>query len=421
MPVTRLSDSDINRLLKRVYRPLANNVYATYDSILSQIAKETGPFGDGLKETIQLSQGGSVGASDAGILPTSNHAKTIQTSANARRHYARALIDNFAIEDARGGEASILKVVDFEIKNKILAFNRNRARNFFNDATGTLGQFSGNASGTATAPTVTILDTGRYRRRRLHFEPRDYVNVNSLTSVFEVVSYAETTGVLTLSRVSGSDDLTAIGAGTHSIFMQNSKDQDRFGLLSACFDTTYYGISAQYRFQPFVLPGTTDSDAQNAQLTTDMITSIYDKYSSDTEQAFTHIIMSPVQFRKYKSLQEARKRDCVEVQQKALSSGIGDEKLIAKVGYSAIKYFGADSSTVIMQHRLMRDDMVIFLNKEHIKERNTMNPGWLERDGSMWLRVDGLDQYEARYGAYGENLVNPYHVGFIQGLNTTEL
>lgn len=421
MAVTRLTDADIDRLLKKVYRPLANNVYATYDAILSQIVKEKGGFGQELKETFQLSQGGSVGASSTGILPASNVAKTVQSSMTPKRHYARALMDNLAIEDARDSETAILKVVDFEITNKIAAFNRNRARNFFNDGTGILGQFSGNASGTATAPTVTILNSGRYRRRKFHFEPKDYVNVNTLSSVFEIVSYAESTGVLTLSRISGSDDLTAIGAGTHSIYMQNSKDADRFGLLSACFDSTYYGVSAQFRFQPFVLPGTTDSDAGGAQLTTDMITSIYDKYSSEAEQSFTHIIMSPVQFRKYKSLQEARKRECIEVVQSALPSGIGNEKVVAKVGYSAIKYFGSDSQTVVQQHRLLRDDMVIFLNKAHVKERNVMDPGWLERDGSMWLRVADVDQYEARYGCYGENIINPYHIGFIQGLDTTEL
>jgi hypothetical protein len=406
---------------------------------LSQLPKEIGGFGQDLRETFMLSLGGSVGSSSNGILPQSNTARAEQAVYTPRRLYARARIDNLLIENSRTSEDSVVNVLDLEIKQKLLSFNRNRARMFFNDSSSTIGQFTGPATGTAATPTVTILNTGRYRRRRLHFEPRDYVNVGvaglvaaapnnppfatpPLASTFEVLSFNPTTGALALSRLDGTDDLTTLLATTnYNLYMQNSWNSDCTGIFDICFGSTYYGLPAQYRFQPFVLPGTVSSDAGNSELTTDMLTAVYDLYSAEAEQSFTHIVMPPVQWRKYKSLLESQKRFTTETKMYASPSGIGDDKLVAKVGYSAIKFFGAESSTVVTQHRLLRDDMVVFLNKNHIKQRHVAPPAWFEKEGSMWLREQGVDHYEARYGAYCENIINPYHVGFIQGLSTTEL
>lgn len=434
--VTKYTDADINRLFKKEYAPWSSNVFATYDAILSQFAIEVGTFGEEIQQTFDISLGGSVGAGGSslgGILPLSNNAETVRIVAGPHQHYARCIFDNLSVENAKSkGKGAVVSLLDYITKQKIASFNRNEARNFFNDSTGVLGQFSGSAGGTATNPTMTILNTGRYRRRALHFEPKDYVNVGlgaaappfataPLSSVFQIDSYNASTGLLTLSRVSGSTDLTTIGAGTWNVYMQNSWNADKTGILNMCFDTSFYGVSSRYRFQPFVLPGTTDSDVLGANIDTDMITSMYDNYSALSEQSFTHIVLPPVQFRKYKSLLESQKRAMYEVQMKAIPSGIGDDKMIAKVGYSAIKFYGAESSCVVMQHRLLRDDMVLFLNKNHIKRRFIMEPQWQDRDGTTFLRVEGLDQYEARYAAYGEWLINPYHIGFIQGLNTTEL
>jgi len=440
--VTRYTDADIDRLMKRRYKALANNVYAAYDAILSQLPKETGGFGQSLQETFQVSLGGSVGSSTDGTLPLSNDVATLQAEYSPARLYGRAVIDNLAIENARSSEDAIVKLLDFKVNQTVLSFNRNRARIFFNDKTGVLGQFTAQATGTAALPTVVILNTGQYKIRKFHFEPRDYVNIGvagltsaapcnppfaapANTSLFEVLSFNATTGALALSRISGTADLTDNGTfpttNHYNVYMQGSQNADCTGLFDILFGTSVYGVTKQNRWTPHVIPGTSDSNLNGAEVTLDVLTTLYDLYNSETEQNFTHIITSPLQLRKIKRLMEGQKRYPVETESKALSSkGFGNEKLLAKVGFSAVKFFGNESSTVIQQHRLLRDDMIVFINRPHIRQRHIVAPQWAERDGTTWLRKDGVDQYEARYLTYAENLINPYHIGFIQGLSTTE-
>ena len=74
------------------------------------------------------------------------------------------------------------------VQKTVESWMRNQSRALFNDGSGALGQFSGSAGGTAVAPTVTVLTTGTYKFKEANFEEKDYVNVNSLASVFEIVS-----------------------------------------------------------------------------------------------------------------------------------------------------------------------------------------------------------------------------------------
>jgi hypothetical protein len=443
--ITKLTDADIARLLKRRYRPLANNTYAFYDAILAQFPSEIGGFGEELQRTIQTSLGGSVGASlDGSALPGSNVAATIREAHSGKRHYARAMIDQYAIENSRQSEDAIVKVVDFEIKNKLLSFNRNRARNFFNDTTGVLGQFSAASGigGTAANPTVTIQSGGRYRRRPLHFEPKDFVNVGEAglvasgiaaaippfttapnSSVFEITSYNKNTGVLSLKRISGSLDITTglDALKFYNVYMQNSWTADRTGIFDVLFASSIYGVTKQYRYEPFIVPGTTASDVGGVELTPDLITSVFDQYSAETDgKSFTHIVLPPLQWRKLKNQLEGQGVRLQGTTVKAASSGIGDKNVFAEIGYNAIKYYGQDNNCVLMQHRLLRDDMVVFFNKNEHVIRDIMPAGWFEKDGTMWLRLPEQDFYEARYGCYGDNLFNPYHFGFIQNLSITE-
>ena len=93
---TRHTDPDVDRILKRKYLSLADNVYATYDNIISQLPSEEGGFGQDLRETFVISLGGSVGANKSGILPKANRPGTIQAVYNEARHYGVLDIDNLA-------------------------------------------------------------------------------------------------------------------------------------------------------------------------------------------------------------------------------------------------------------------------------------------------------------------------------------
>ena len=432
------TDADINRLFKRRYLPYAKTFYANYDAFLRDLRKEKGGFGQDMFQTHSLSQAGSVGGGGgAGLAPIVTTSKRVQASFQPTKAYAACLLDHYTVEASRSSEDAMVRVLDEEVMGKIESFNRNRSRNFFNDSTGVLCQFSGAASntsgGVATVDVeVTVLNTGRYRRRQLHLEPRDYVQIGvgasappfatpALPSKFEIVSYNKSTGLLRLSRKTGSDDLTTLAAGTYNVYMQDSQNGDAIGLLNMCFDTTLNGITRQYRYEPRTITGTTDGDVGDANLDISMITEIFDGYNADTQQSFTDIIMSPIQMRKLKVALMDRGVAIQDVERGVTDSK--GEKTGIKAGVTGIKYFGGGSSCVMRQHSMLRDDMIVFVNRDHQFIRHLFEPAWLKTgltDGTIFTRTPGTSDYSALYASYYQNILHPYHIGFIAGLNVTE-
>lgn len=415
MAVTIITDSDYDPLFKKHYYKLADNLYNSYDNVYSQLPKVFGVGGVNGEHPVEVTFGGGVGSSNNGTLPEPENTSFLRPIYTPKRQYARIKIDNYTIEASQKTEHAFISAIDQETTGKLKSFNRNKARAFLNDGTGILGQFSGSAGGTAAAPTMTILTSGRYGRRKACFELGDYINVNSLSSVFRISNYTASSGLLTLARVNGSDDLTGIGAGTHSIYMQNSKDADPYGLLGIVNDSTFYGVSSQFRWSPPVTP----IDAGGANLDTDMLTELAEGSATENDEGFTHFIFSPIQYRRYISLLEAQKRFPVPVDIKMTPNAMTSEKLVARVSFSGVKYMGSTGNIICMQNKFVRDDMIIGMNKNFVEVAHVKKPGWAQRDGTVFLRMNDLDAYEARYVSYDENRINPFYVSAITGLATS--
>lgn len=416
MAVTMMTDTNYDTIFKRVYMKLADNLYASYDNIVSQIKQSFGTIGGKqLEQPIEVTFGGSVGSSLDGTLPDADHADYINAIYTPKRNYARIKIDNLTIKASEKSQWAFVRAIDGETIGKLRSFNRNQARIFFNDGTGILGQFSGNASGTAAAPVVTIITTGNYRRRYAHFERGDLVNVNTLGGVWKITTYNKDTGALTLERKSGSDDLTAIGAGTHNIYMQNSRNADPYGLLGFVANTTHYEVAEQDRYKP-----PSRIDAQGAPLDTDLLTDLVDTLDTENDETPTILAFSPTQFRNYVKLLEDRKTYPVPVEVRPRPSKMAGPDLIARVGWSGIQYVGANGNVIALKNRFIRDDMVWALNTNYIERRHVDKPKWQDRDGEVFMRMLDRDAYEARYGAYYENIINPYYIGYIENLPSDE-
>jgi hypothetical protein len=410
MSTTTLSDADYAPIFKKHYFKLGDNLYNTFDNVYS-LLKKTYNFGGASGEhPISVTFGGGVGSSSTGILPDANNTSFIKPVYTAKRMYARIKIDQFTIDSSNSSEHAFIKAIDQETTGKLKSFNRNVARAFFNDGTAVLGQFSGSQAGTATAPVVTIINTGNYRYRRAHFEKGDYVNVNTDAAVFEITAVNHATRAITLSRLSGSLDLTAIGAGDHEIYMQNSKDADPYGLMGIVLNSSHYGVTEEFRYEPFEI------DAASAPLETEMLTELIEAQETDTDQAPSHIVCSPTQYRKYLALLEDQKRYPVPVEIPMRGNSRTSKDLVARVSYSGIQYVGAQGSISVMKNKYVRDDMLFTLNTNEIEVAHVTKSGWAQRDGTIFMRMVDVDSYEARYRCYMETKINPFHVGYIKDL-----
>ncbi len=417
MAITTLTESDYDPLFKINYLKLADNLYNSFDNVYSSIKKTYGTLGGKQSQhPVEITFGGGVGSSSDGTLPEPENTEYLEPIYNAKRCYARIKIDGLTIESSNSSAHAFVKAIDQETTGKLKSFNRKCAAEFFNDGSGALGQFSGSAGGTAAAPTMTIINTGTYRRRQAYFEKGDFVNVNTLASVFKIVSYNRSTALLTLSRVSGSDDLTSIGAGTHTLYWQNSKDNDPYGLLGISANSSHYGVTEEFRYEPFTL----QTSPNGAPLNTAMLTELVEKIRVDTDEPPTHLVFSPVQYRKYIQLLEDQKRFPVPVSYNPRPNAMTSKKLIASVSYSGIQYAGPQGSIVCTDNKFVRDDMVWAINANHIEAKHVKKPGWRAKDGMIFLRMEDRDAFEARYVCYKENCFNPFHVGYIDELDTSE-
>lgn len=411
MAITTIGDADYDPIFKRNYLKLGDNLYSTFDNAWAIHKKTFGTLGGkDSRHPVEVTFGGGVGSSTNGSLPVANNTAFIEPVYTAKRVYARINIDNYTIESSEKTEHAFVRALDKETTGKLKSFNRNMGRILMNDGSGILGQFSGSASGTAAAPTVTILTTGTYACRDACFEVGDFVNVNTLTSYWEITAFDRSSKVLTLARRSGSDDLTAIGAGTHSVYMQGSRNADPYGYLGILNDSSFYGVSAVHRWQPVKI------NAASAPLDTEMLTEMVEKMEELSDESFTHLIFSPKQYRKYIQLLEDQKRFPVPVDVKPRSNKMTNPDLLARVAFGGIQYVGATGNITCMKNKFVRDDVVIGLNTNQSEIRHIKKPGWASRDGTVFLRMEDYDGYEARYLSYPEVCINPFYVGFVYGL-----
>ncbi len=417
MSITNLTDADYDPLFKIQYLKLADNLYNSFDNYYSQIKKTFGTLGGKQSEhPVETTFGGGVGSSTDGTLPEPEHTSFLRPIYNAKRCYARIKIDGLTVDSSSSSKFAFVKAIDQEVTSKLKSFNRKSAAEFFNDGSGAMGQFSGSAGGTAAAPTMTILTTGTYRRRHAYFEKNDTVNINQLGSRFKITAYNRSSGLLTLSRLSGADDLTAIGAGTHTIHWQNSRNADPYGLLGVTVaNTTHYGVAEEFRWEPFTL----DTDPAGAPLNTGMLTEVIQKIGTEMDEEPTDILMSPKQYARYIMLLEDQKRFPVPVKMSPRKNKMTSSRLTATVSYSGIQYAGEQHTIRVMKNKFIRDDMVLFTNSNHIEAKHVKKPGWRAKDNMIFLRMEDKDWFEARYVCYKENCFNIGHVGYIENLDVS--
>lgn len=401
--MANFSITNVSNLFKIKYGKLSDNVYNSKNVVLGRVKKNYDFVGRQKFVPIPQSFAGGVGS---GSLPTANYESVEDAIITAKKMYAVCQIDRESIKASLNNEGAFVEATKHVVKKTVESWMRNMSRTLFNDGTGALGTFSGNAGGSATAPTITILTTGSYPFKEANWEEKDYVNVNTLASVFEVTAVNPSTRVITLARISGSDDLTMIGAGTHTVYMQNSKDADPLG-ISGCVkatSSTLYTISVGRRWQ-----ASSQIDAASAGLTTDLMNQAMLEVEKKSGQVPNLIVCGYTQYRKLLNILEDQKQYTLEPR---------SQDLKGKVSFKGVEFMSSAGPVGVFPERFCEEDEMYFLNDEHIEINHRPDFGWFDDDGTVFLRDSSTDTYSARYGGYLETFVNPVFHGIIQNLAT---
>lgn len=397
--MARFDLTTASNLFKIKYGKLSDNTYNSANVILGRCKKDYSFTGKRMDVAVPTSFSGGVGS---GSLPTPNSASYEDAQITAKKMYSVIQVDREALKASENDEGSFVRLTKHSVQKGVESWMRNMSRALFNDSTGILGQFSGNASGTATAPIITVLNTGTYGFKEANWEEKDYVNVNSLTSVWEITAVDPSTRAVTLSRISGSDDLTSIGAGTHSVYMQNSKNNDPEGIKGVLDATssTKYAVTIARRWKAF------QKAAGSAGLSTDLMNECMLGVEKQCGKAPNLIVTSYVQYRKLLNLLEDQKQYVIDPRAAELKG---------KVSFKGVEFMSSQGPVGVFCERWVEDDRMYFLNDNYITIYHRPGFGWFDDDGTVFLRGSG-DFYEARYGGYLECYIPPSFHGVLSGL-----
>lgn len=391
--------SDLSALFKTKYGKLSENVYNSATVTLAKIKKEYNFVGEDMKFPVPLGFAGGVGS---GSLPTANPGNYSKATVTAKKVYAVCELDRETIKASMQSEGAFVEMTKHAVQKTVEKATWNYSRILFGDKTGALGSFSGSSAGSAAAPVLTITAA---TWKEANWEEGDYVNVNSLTGVWEITAVAPATRAITLARITGSDDLTGIGAGTHVVYLQNSKDNDPNGLKNVCDATTstLYGINVGRRWQA------TQIAASGAGISVDRMNQLMLEVQRKSGKVPDLIVTSFVQYRKIMNLLEDQKQYIVEPR---------SPELKGKISFRGLEFMSAAGAIGIFPERFVEDDRLYALNTNYITGHHRPDHGWFDDDGTVFLRKASSDAYEARYGGYYDNLIIPTFQGVITGLAT---
>lgn len=396
--MAQFSLTTASNLFKIKYGKLAENTYNSANVLLGRCKKEFDFVGKRMDIAVPTSFSGGVGS---GSLPTANYAAIQDAVIEAKKMYAVGSVDRESVKAASSNEGAFIELTKFSTQKAVESWMRNMSRALFNDGSGKLGQFSGSASGTASAPVITVTAASW---KEANWEEKDYVNVNSLASVWEVVSVDPATKAISLSRISGSDDLTAIGAGTHSVYMQNSKDADPQGLKGVLDATTgsLYGVPVGRRWQAGA-----QIAAGGAGITPDALNQGMMEIQRKSGKVPNLIITSFTQYRKLLNILEDQKQYLLDPRA---------TDLVGKISFKGLEFMSAAGPVGIFPERFCEDDRVYLLNDSYISIKHRPDFGFFDDDGTVFLRDAASDSYSFRYGGYLQSYIVPSFHGVISGL-----
>lgn len=388
--------TDSSNLFKIKYGPLSMNTYNSANVLLGRCKKSFDFVGKRMDIAVPTSFSGGVGS---GSLPTANFGDVQDAIITAKKMYAVVQVEREAIKASATDEGAFVRMTKHAAQKGTESFMRNMSRALFHDASGSLGTFSGSQAGTATVPIVTIVDF-----KEANWEENDYVNVNADSSVFEVTTVAPTTGLVTLTRISGALDLTAIGAGTHTIYMQNSSGNDPEGLKGVLDATSgsKYSVSIARRWQA------TQVAAASAGLTTDIMNQTMLEVQRKCGKVPNLIITSFTQYRKLLNILEDQKEYVIDPRASELKG---------KVSFRGVEFMSSAGPVGVFPERFCDDARMYFLNDNYIELYHRPDFGWFDDDGVVFLRTTS-DSYEARYGGYLQAYIPPSFHGVVTGLAT---
>jgi hypothetical protein len=405
--------SDISDAFKVRYEGAMLYQYNNANLLFAKIKKSHDFVGSQVNRSIGLSSGVGAGS---GSLPTVSHDSASYDQANITHKsvYAVVEIDRKAMKAGKNSDGifdvSALKHV---AERAVKGMNRLLERALFGAGDGRL--YTGNASnsnvsgaGSSGDPYVINMNGDATSMVWAKFEEGDLVNINSETTNLSIAEIVTTSGSEAIKLVGTSTRLAALAASgpfttTDKIFAQGSKDNDPMGLaiVSLTSGSTYGIAHTHRRWKGNAIA------AGGAAISEDLLNQLILTIEENSGETPDLIVCSYFQFRKIKDFMADLKS--IEIQP-------NDQKLVGKVSFSALQFMSGSGPIPIVPSRFVEKDFVYAVNTNRIEALHAPDFGWMQDDGTIFLRRDSSDRYQARYGGYMQIFIQPHFQGVLTGL-----
>lgn len=408
----KFSLADNTELFKITYGPLSDNVYNSANVMLGRVQKSFDFTGKQKDHSVPLSFAGGVGS---GKLPKANTAVNADPVLTAKKVYARALIERESIKASADDKGSFVRGLRWVVKKGVESWMRNMSRILFNDGSGVIGKAGGAGAITddGGGDWTVVLDS---ETKEANVEEQDFWHYDTDvgdTTLLEVTEYDPDTFTVSLTELTPGASSLAAGASVLNFYMQNSRavsgaDQDPMGLKGAVRDfdgttiTDLYGVPYSRRWSPGVR-----EDSTGAGITTDILNKDMLQIERRSGKVPKMIVASYTQYEKIINLLEDQKS--YEVSPRA-------ENLRGRISFRGVEFMSTMGPIPIFTERFVEKDALYYINDDEIELIHRPDFGWFDDDGTVFLRLQDEDDYEARYGGYLESYIKPSFQGCRFGL-----
>lgn len=411
----QFSISKASALFKETYYKKSDNLYNSANKVLMRKKIRNDFVGKKKHVANPLSFQGGVGS---GTLPYAGVATYGDATIEAKKVYGRCKVERETIAAAINDKGAFVRATAETVKKTVESYLRNDSRILFGDGTGGLGQDDATTAitgvGSTANPFVVVMSSTNWKEA--NWEEQDFVHFDTdsgkttLLQIYEVTPETKTVKFIHATGA-GSSTLAAGAATGKKFYMQGSRNNDPKGLYGISMLTdaeivassTLYGIAIQRRWKMHT------EDADGKAISTSIMNKLCLKIEKATGKVPNLIAMSYEQYGAYLDTLEDQKRFVVEPR---YLKGT----LKAKASYNAIAFASTMGDIPVVPERFVEDDRVYFLNMDYIECHRRPKFGWFDDDGTVFLRLQDDDAYEARYGGYYENFIIPTFHGVIYNL-----
>lgn len=382
---------------KEKYAKISENVYNSANVTLGRVKKSYDFTGKQIVRAIPQSFSGGVGS---GTLPVPQYDQASDAILTAKKVYAVCEIDRESIKAADGKDGSFVAQTKHTVAKTVESWNRNMSRILWNEQTnGALGTGDGattvTGDGSTATPYLVVISATTWKEA--NFEEQDGVNIGTETTILRIQEVVPASRQLKLVGTSATLAAAVAGATFTSaiIYMQGSKDNDPQSIARVLDATSgsLYSIPVTRRWK-----ASTQADDNGAGLTTDMLNKDMLEIQRKCGKVPNLIITSFVQYRKLLNLLEDQKEYIVEPRASDLKG---------KISFSGLAFHSSAGLVPIFPERFVADDRVYYINDEFVEIVHRPDFGWFDDDGTVFLRKQDSDAYDARYGGYLEVYVAP--------------